>query len=54
MASTFASEAGERQKVMALFKAGRSKSEIGREIGKDKKAVGRILAQAIKESGNGR
>lgn len=32
---------------MALFKEGRSKSEIGQEIGKDKKAVGKILAQAM-------
>jgi len=50
---SFASKS-EQARVMALFKAGRSKAEIGREIGKDKKAVGKILAQAIKEAGNGR
>lgn len=37
----------EQARVMALFKEGRSKSEIGQEIGKDKKAVGKILAQAM-------
>lgn len=44
----------EQQRVMALFKQGRSKSEIGREIGKTKEQVGRLLAVAIKEAGNGR
>ena len=38
---------------MDLFKAGKSKAEIGRVIGKDKKAVGKILAQAIRGMGNG-
>ena len=40
--------------VMALFKAGKSKAEIGREIGKTKGQVGRLIAVAIKEAGNGR
>lgn len=38
---------------MELFKAGKSKAEIGRVIGKDKKSVGKILAQAIRGMGNG-
>ena len=37
---------------MDLFKAGKSKAEIGRMNGKDKKAVGKILAQAIRSMGN--
>lgn len=37
----------EQARVMALFKEGRSKAEIGREIGKGKKAVAKILAQAM-------
>ena len=37
---------------MDLFKAGKSKAEIGKLIGKDKKAVGKILAQAIRSMGN--
>lgn len=44
----------EQQRVMALFKQGRSKSEIGREIGKTKEQVGRLLAVAIKETSDGR
>lgn len=39
---------------MALFKQGRSKSEIGREIGKTKEQVGKMLAVAIKETSDGR
>ena len=42
----------EQQRVMALFKQGRSKSEIGREIGKTKEQVGRLLAVAIRENAN--
>ncbi len=38
---------------MDMFKAGRSKAEIARELGKDKKAVGKMLAQAIREKSNG-
>lgn len=37
---------------MDMFKAGRSKAEIARELGKDKKAVGKLLAQAIREKAN--
>ena len=40
------------EQVMALFKAGRSKSEIAKEIGKTKEQVGRLLAVAIRESAN--
>ena len=39
----------EQQRVMALFKAGRSKSEIAKEIGNTKEQVGRLLAMAIRE-----
>ncbi len=42
------------EQAMALFKAGRSKSEIAREIGKTKEQVGRLLAVAIKETSDGR
>ena len=37
------------EQVMALFKAGRSKSEIAKEIGNTKEQVGRLLAMAIRE-----
>lgn len=33
--------------VLRLFQAGKSKAEIGRELGKDKKAVSKLLARAI-------
>ena len=39
--------------ALGLFRAGASKSEIARAIGRDKKQVGRILAEAIKEPSNG-
>lgn len=39
----------EMKEVLSLFKSGKSKAEIGREIGRDKKQVGIILAKAIKE-----
>ena len=42
------------EQVMALFKAGRSKSEIAKEIGKTKEQVGRLIAVAIKETSDGR
>lgn len=52
MASGYAKESSEHQRVIALFKAGRSKAEIGRELGKTKEQVAKMLAQAIRESGN--
>ena len=42
----------EQQRVMALFKQGRSKAEIGREIGKTKEQVGKLLAQATRGKPN--
>jgi hypothetical protein len=45
-------ERSEQQRVMALFKAGRSKAENGREIGKSKEQVANILAKAMREAGN--
>lgn len=51
MANESFAQVSDQARVMALFKAGRSKVEIGREIGKDKKAVGNILAQAIRAKG---
>lgn len=42
----------EQARIMALFKQGRSKSEIGREIGKTKEQVGKILAVAIRGKAN--
>jgi hypothetical protein len=53
MATECCDARSEQQRVMALFKAGRSKAEIGREIGKDKKSVAIILARAIREKANG-
>lgn len=41
------------KEVLRMFRAGKSKAEIAREIGKDKKAVERLLMQAIREAGNG-
>ena len=38
----------EVQEAMRLFREGRSKAEIGRAIGKDKKQVGKLIAAAIK------
>lgn len=49
MASESCAAIGERQKVLALFRSGMSKAGIGRELGKDKKAVGKIIAQAMRE-----
>lgn len=42
---------GERAQVLALFRSGKSKSEIARELGTDKKTVQRMLVIAIRESG---
>ena len=42
------SESRERARVLALFRSGKSKAEIGKELGRDKKAVGKLLAQAIR------
>ena len=39
----------EQQRVMDLFKAGKSKAEIGKLIGKTKAQVAKILAVAIRE-----
>lgn len=51
MANECCEARSEQQRVMAMFRAGRSKAEIGREIGKDKKTIGKILAQAIHDMG---
>ena len=37
--------------VLRLFKEGKSKAEIGKEMGKDKKQVAKILARAIRAKG---
>lgn len=34
--------------AMRMFREGKSKAEIGRAIGKDKKQVGKLIAAAIK------
>lgn len=49
MANESCAANGERQKVLAMFRSGKSKADIGRELGKDKKAVGKIIAQAMRE-----
>jgi hypothetical protein len=54
MASANQSETGERARVLALFRSGKSKSEIGKAIGRDKKQVARMLAEAIRGCGDGR
>ena len=41
-------------RVLNMFRSGFSKADIAREIGKEKKQVGRILAEAIKGIGHGR
>jgi DNA-binding NarL/FixJ family response regulator len=48
MASESCAAIGERQEVLAMFRAGRSKADIARELGKDKKAVGKIIAKAMR------
>lgn len=42
----------EMDEVLKLFKAGRSKAEIGRAMGKDKKWVEKVLPRAMKENAN--
>lgn len=54
MANKSCAANGERQKVLAMFRSGKSKAEIGRELDKDKKAVGKIIAQAMREKEDGR
>lgn len=41
------------KEVLRMFRAGKSKAEIAREIGNDKKAVERLLMQAIREASHG-
>lgn len=53
MATSCFDPKAEQRSVMELFRAGRSKAEIGREIGKTKEQVARILAAAIKEAAHG-
>lgn len=54
MASQFDKQDAERQKALLLFRSGNSKAEIGRELGKDKKQVAKMLAEAIRAHGHGR
>lgn len=42
----------EMDEVLKLFRAGKSKAEIGREMGKDKKWVEKALPRAIRENAN--
>ena len=44
----------EMDEVLKLFKAGKSKAEIGKAMGKDKKWVEKALPRAIKEAANAR
>ena len=39
--------------ALRLFKEGKSKAEIGKVMGKDRKQVTKLLARAIKEKSNG-
>lgn len=52
MTSEHCEAKAEQARVMALFKQGRSKSEIGREIGKTKGQAGKMLAVAIRGKAN--
>ena len=52
MTSEHCEAKAEQARVMALFKQGRSKSEIGREIGKTEEQVGRLIAVAIRGKAN--
>ena len=40
--------------ALRLFREGKSKAEIGKVLGRDKKAVSKILARAINSVTNGR
>jgi len=39
--------------ALALFREGRTKAEIAHALGKERKAVSKLIAQAIREQGNG-
>ena len=51
MANECCEARSEQQRVMDLFKSGKSKAEIGKLIGKTKAQVAKILAVAIREMG---
>lgn len=53
MANGNCGESAERRQVYDLFRAGHSKSDIARQLGKTKEQVGKLLAMAIRELGNG-
>lgn len=40
----------QRREVLTRFKAGESKAEIGKVVGRDKDQVAKMLAQAIRET----
>jgi len=52
MTSEHCEAKAEQARVMALFKAGRSKSEIAAELGKTRAQVAKLLAQAIRGKAN--
>ena len=44
-------QATTHDRVLSMFRSGSSKADIARAIGKEKKQVGRILAEAIRNVG---
>lgn len=53
MANGNCAATSDQARVMELFKAGRSKTEIAKELGKDKVWVKNALAKAIREKASG-
>ena len=49
-----ASTAQQRHEIFLMFRAGKSKAEIAKALGTDKKTIARDLAIAIREAGKGR
>lgn len=53
MASESDQAKAERAQALALFRGGKTKAEIARALGKERKSVSQMLAQALREQGNG-
>lgn len=53
MASESETAKAERAQALALFRDGRTKAEIAHALGKERKAVSKLIAQAVREQGHG-
>ena len=53
MANGNCESSGNAARVMEMFRAGRSKADIARELGKTKEQVAKLLAVAIREKASG-